>query len=114
GDIRRFKNNKQLNAYVGIDVQTYQSGKLQYQDRINKRGNKKLRKILFFMIMSMISLRKKTDNHLVEYYDYLKKQPQGKPHKVAVIACMNKFLKVTFHLIQHNLPYDYETATAKS
>lgn len=114
GDIRRFKNNKQLNAYAGIDVQTYQSGKLQYQDRINKRGNKKLRKILFFMIMSMISLRKKTNNHLVEYYDRLKTQPQGKPHKVAVIACMNKFLKVTFHLIQYNLPYNYEAATTGS
>ncbi|WP_244445096.1 IS110 family transposase [Oceanobacillus jeddahense] len=26
----------------------YQSGNTYYQDRINKRGNKKLRKILFF------------------------------------------------------------------
>lgn len=114
GDIRRFRSNKQLNAYAGIDTQTYQSGKLQYQDRINKRGNRKLRKILFFMIISMISLRKKTNNHLVDYYDRLKKQPQGKPHKVAVIACINKFLKVTFHLIQRNLPYDYDAATTGS
>ncbi|MCM3024778.1 transposase [Heyndrickxia ginsengihumi] len=28
----------------------YQSGITHYCDRINKRGNKKLRKILFFMI----------------------------------------------------------------
>lgn len=111
GDIRRFKNHKQLNAYVGIDVMTYQSGNTRYEDRINKRGNKKLRKILFFMIRTMITLRKKTNNHLVEYYDKLKKQPQRKPHKVAVIACMNKFLKLIYHLIQHNLPYDYNTAT---
>ena len=48
GDIRRFKNHKQLNAYAGIDIQRYQSGKLQYQDRINKRGNRRLRKILYF------------------------------------------------------------------
>lgn len=110
GDIRRFKNNKQLNAYVGIDIMTYQSGNTRYQDRINKRGNKKLRKILFFMIKSMITLRKITNNHLVNYYDKLKTQPQRKPHKVAVIACMNKFLKLIFHLIHHNIPYDYNTA----
>ncbi|MFK4998534.1 hypothetical protein ACI2OX_18100 [Bacillus sp. N9] len=53
----------------------------------------------------------KNKNHLVEYYDRLKTQPQRKSHKVAVIACMNKFLKVAFHLNQHDLPYDYETAT---
>ena len=110
GDIRRFKNNKQINAYAGIDIQRYQSGKLQYQDRINKRGNRRLRKILYFMIMSMISLRQKSKNTIVEYYDQLKKQPQSKPHKVAVIACVNKFLKVAFHLIQHETHYNYGIA----
>lgn len=114
GDIRRFKNNKQLNAYVGIDIMTYQSGNTRYQDRINKRGNKKLRKILFFMIKSMITLRKTTKNHLVDYYDKLKTQPQRKPHKVAIIACMNKFLKLVLHLILYNLPYNYCTATSNA
>ncbi|MED3052020.1 IS110 family transposase, partial [Bacillus thuringiensis] len=85
GDIRRFKNNKQLNAYVGIDIRRYQSGNTHYKDKINKRGNNKLRKILFFMVTSMITLRKKTKNHLVEYYDKLKKQPLRKPHKVASV-----------------------------
>ncbi|KGA97510.1 transposase [Alkalihalobacillus alcalophilus ATCC 27647 = CGMCC 1.3604] len=44
GHIRRFKSAKQLNAYAGIDIMRYQSGNMQYRDRINKRGNKKLRK----------------------------------------------------------------------
>lgn len=110
GDIRRFKNAKQLNAYVGIDIMRYQSGNTQYRDRINKRGNKKLRKILFFMICTMITLRKKTQNHIVDYYDKLKTQPQKKPHKVAVVACINKFLKMTFQLLTHGILYDYESA----
>lgn len=111
GDIRRFKNHKQLNAYVGIDIMRYQSGNTYYKDKINKRGNNKLRKILFYMIQTMITLRRFGGNHLVEYYDKLKTQPQGKPHKVASIACVNKFLKVAFHLITHNITYDYETAS---
>ena len=45
GNILRFKTHNQLNAFVGIDMQRYQSGKLEYRDRINKRGNRKLRKI---------------------------------------------------------------------
>lgn len=110
GDIRRFKNAKQLNAYVGIDIMRYQSGNTHYQDRINKRGNNKLRKILYFMICAMIALRKKKKNHLVDYYDKLKKQPQRKPHKVAIIACVNKFLKMTFQLLTHGIMYDYESA----
>ncbi|WP_342473200.1 IS110 family transposase [Metasolibacillus sp. FSL H7-0170] len=110
GDIRRFQNAKQLNAYVGIDIMRYQSGNTQYRDRINKRGNKKLRKILFFMICTMITLRKKTNNHLVDYYDKLKTQPQRKPHKVAIVACINKFLKMTFQLMTQGILYDYESA----
>jgi transposase len=111
GDLRRFQNHKQLNAYVGIDIMRYQSGNTFYKDKINKRGNKKLRKILYYMIQTMITLRKKTNNHIVDYYDKLKTQPQRKPHKVASIACVNKFLKVALHLITHNITYDYETAS---
>ncbi|WP_304624924.1 IS110 family RNA-guided transposase [Sporosarcina obsidiansis] len=111
GDIRRFKTHKQVNAYVGIDLRVYQSGKHQMKDIINRRGNRHLRKILFFMVKTMITLRRKTKNHLVEYYDKLKTQPQGKPHKVACVACMNKFLKLAFHLITHGKTYDYEIAT---
>lgn len=110
GDIRRFQNAKQLNAYVGIDIMRYQSGNTQYRDRINKRGNKKLRKILYFMICTMITLRKKTNNHLVDYYNKLKTQPQRKPHKVAIVACINKFLKMAFQLLTHGTLYDYESA----
>ena len=62
----------------------------------------------------MISLRKRTQNTLVDYYDQLKKQPQSKPHKVAVIACVNKLLKVAFHLIQHSIPYNYAFAMASA
>lgn len=112
GDIQRFQNAKQLNAYAGIDIRRHQSGKLQHKDRINKRGNKRLRKTLYNMVMNMIALRSKTQNTIVDHYDQLKKQPNGKLHQVAVIACVNKFLKVAFHLIQHGLLYHYESGKA--
>lgn len=109
GDIHRFQNAKQLNAYAGIDIMRYQSGNTQYRDRINKRGNKHLRKILYFMVCAMLMAKGKP-NHFVDYYYKLKTQPQRKPHKVAIVACINKFLKVTFQLITQGILYDYESA----
>lgn len=113
GDILRFDNNKQLNAYTGIDIRRFQSGTLFYKDKINKRGNSHLRKILFFTIQNMIRQRRLGNNHFVDYYDKLKTQPYNKCHKVASIACVNKLLKCLFHLITHNLHYDYQLAAGK-
>ncbi|UDK97333.1 hypothetical protein EYB33_13940 [Lysinibacillus sphaericus] len=57
---------------------------------MNKRGNKHLRKILYFMVCAMLRAQGKP-NHFVDYYYKLKKQPQRKPHKIANVACINKF-----------------------
>jgi transposase len=110
GDIRRFDNNKQLNAYAGIDIRRHQSGKFLARDKINKRGNKHLRKILYLNVQNMIKQRRFGENHIVEYYDKLKKQPYNKCHKVASIACVNKLLKTVFFLVTHNQNYDYRLA----
>ncbi|KZM55487.1 hypothetical protein A3Q35_11845 [Aeribacillus pallidus] len=114
GDMTRFENHKQLNAYAGIDIRRFQSGTLFYKDKINKRGNSHLRKILYFTIQNMIRQRRFGHNHFVEYYDKLKTQPYNKCHKVASIACVNKLLKCLFHLITHNLTYNYEIASVSS
>ncbi|MBT2582183.1 IS110 family transposase [Planococcus sp. ISL-109] len=107
GDIQRFENHKQMNAFAGIDIRRYQSGKFLAKDRINKRGNKHLRKLLYIIIMNMIKQQRFSQNHLVDYYQKLKKQPYNKCHKVAVVACMNKLLKTIHHLVTHQLRYDY-------
>ncbi|EEL67765.1 ISSep1-like transposase [Bacillus mycoides] len=107
GDITRFNNNKQLNAFAGIDIRRFQSGKTFFKDKINKRGNKHLRKLLFLIIQNMIKQRRYGQNRIFEYYDKLKTQPYNKCHKVASIACVNKLLKLLFYLITHNMHYDY-------
>ncbi|BDX51275.1 TPA: IS110 family transposase [Enterococcus faecalis] len=110
GDIRRFDNSKQINAFVGIDVRRYQSGKFQMRDKINKRGNKKLRKILYLVILNMIRNKSTEKNHIKEYYYKLKADPMNKCHKVAVIAAINKLLRTIFYLVKQDVLYDYEKA----
>ena len=38
-DISRFDNYKQLNAFLGLDLNRYQSGKYDKADTINRRGS---------------------------------------------------------------------------
>ncbi|MBM0828925.1 IS110 family transposase [Staphylococcus epidermidis] len=108
GDIKRFKSNKQLNAFVGIDIKRYQSGNTHYRDTINKRGNKKARKLLFWVIMNIIRGQHHYDNHVVDYYYKLRKQPNEKSHKTAIIACINRLLKTIHYLVMNHKLYDYQ------
>ncbi|MES7251439.1 transposase, partial [Cutibacterium acnes] len=108
GDIKRFKSNKQLNAFVGIDIKRYQSGNTHCRDTINKRGNKKARKLLFWVIMNIIRGQHHYDNHVVDYYYKLRKQPNEKPHKTAIIACINRLLKTIHYLVMNHKLYDYQ------
>lgn len=107
GDIQRFKTNKQLNAFVGIDIRRYQSGTIYKRDRIQKRGNKRARMILYYTVQNMIKRQKYIDNHIIDYYYKLKKEPYTKKHKVAMVACMNRLLKTIHYLIHTQQEYDY-------
>lgn len=108
GDLTKFKTNKQLNAYVGIDIKRYQSGKTQYRDTINRRGNKKARRLLFLVVMNIIRGQRNYNNHIVDYYYKLRKQPNEKSHKTAVVACINRLLKTLHYLVNESKLYDYQ------
>jgi transposase len=112
GDLSRFSNHKKVNAFIGIDIRRYQSGKYAGQDHINKRGNPKGRKILYLIIRNMIRQQKSRPNHIVDYYYKLKKQPIPKKDKVAVVACMNKLLKCIYSMARNNTKYDYSYAVS--
>lgn len=111
GDLRRFSTSKKANAYLGIDIRRYQSGKYFGQDHINKRGNPKGRKILFFIVKNMIRVQHTAPNHIVDYYYHLKKQPVPKKDKVAIVACMNKLLKCLHAMVSNGTLYDYSYNT---
>ena len=107
GNIRRFVNNRKLNAYIGIDLNRYQSGTYTRPDHINKRGNAHARSILFFTIGNMIRQQAAAPNHIVDYYYRLKKGPHPKRDKVAKVACMNKTIKCLLVMVKANQRYDY-------
>lgn len=107
GDIKSFPSHKKLNAYIGIDIKRYQSGKTQYKDKINKRGNRRARALFYIVVMNIIRGKRHYSNHIVDYYYKLRRQPNDKGHKTAVIACVNKLLKTIQYLVVNNKEYNY-------
>jgi len=94
GDVRRFKNKHSLIAYAGIDAPPYQSGNFNATERhISKRGNKYLRKT-GYEIMQCLIMHKPTTSLVYSFIE--KKRSEGKCGKEAMIAGLNKFLRVYY------------------
>ena len=106
GDINRFENIKQLNAFCGLDPTIVQSGKsINYHGPISKRGNRNARKILFITCCSIIrsSVLHNKENGILLYYR--KKQAENKNFKECIIACSTKLLRTIFAMCKNNSLY---------
>ena len=106
GDINRFENIKQLNAFCGLDPTIVQSGKsINYHGPISKRGNRNARKILFITCCSIIraSVLHNVDSEILLYYR--KKQADNKHFKECITACSTKLLRIIFAMCKNNSLY---------
>jgi transposase len=113
GEIDRFNHPKKLVAFAGIDPSIYESGRFKAtENRITKRGSSRLRHALYMAVRCAIRdcRKKKTTDEIIprnkrlrEFYD--KKREEGKPFKVAVIACANKLLHWIYALLKNNATF---------
>ena len=108
-DIKRFKQSKQLTAYIGLDSRVHQSGtSIRGKGYISKRGNKILRTRLY-NAASVAVLRP----NLFQLF-FQKKRAEGKPYKVALIAAMHKMVHVIHSVWINSKPFvDYIAANRK-
>lgn len=107
-EIDRFNDAKKLVAFAGIDPSVDSYGKFTASvNRITKRGSCRLRHALYMAVQSGIrdSRKKKTTDEIIprnrrlrEFYD--KKREEGKPFRVAIIACVNKLLHWIYALLK--------------
>ncbi|MBT2764974.1 IS110 family transposase, partial [Paenibacillus sp. ISL-20] len=102
GDVKQFRDAKQLVAFAGLDPGIFSSGKFTATStRITKRGSKRLRRSLYLAVQC--GMRKNANARIRLYYE--KKRKEGKPYKVVVIACANKLLHHIFAILQKGQPY---------
>ncbi|MEK3785742.1 IS110 family transposase [Paenibacillus sp. FSL K6-1230] len=102
GDVRQFKEAKQLVAFAGLDPGIFSSGKFTAtSSRITKRGSKRLRRALYLAVQC--GIRGSANLRIREYYE--KKRKEGKPYKVVVIACANKLLHHVYAILSKQQPF---------
>ena len=94
GDVRNFHSKHALIAYAGIDAPPYQSGGFNGTERhISKRGNGYLRHVGFEIMQCKLRLKPEGD----PVYEFIqKKRSEGKCGKEAMVAGINKFLRIYY------------------
>ena len=103
GDIRRFNSPKQIQKLAGLEVKENSSGKHRGRSSISKRGRKRLRKILFQVMLPMIQ----NNAEFGEIYQYFTtRQKNPLKGKQAIIAAGCKLIRVFYAILKHGVDYD--------
>ena len=85
-----FQNRNQLTAFAGLDVSARQSGMWLGKQRISKRGNPYLRKVLYQIAWGL----KQHNDRFKQYYQSLRLRK--KHYTTCLIAVARKFLRFLF------------------
>ena len=103
GDVRRFDSPKQIQKLAGLEVKENSSGKHRGRSSISKRGRKRLRKILFQVMLPMIQ----NNAEFGEIYQYfITRQKNPLKGKQAIIAAGCKLIRVFYAILKHGVDYD--------
>lgn len=88
---KHFTNRDQLVAFVGLDVRARRSGTWQGKERLSKRGNAFLRKILYQMAWGLMM-----HHPIYQAYYHRLRDEQQKHYTATLIAIARKFLRYLF------------------
>lgn len=100
---KHFQNAKQVIAYLGTSPRTYKSGtSVNGKARICKLGMGKVRATLYVAARSAIRFNKACK----EFYERLREN--GKSHRLAMVAVVNKLIKQVFAIAKSGIIYQAE------
>ncbi|MGC8965178.1 MAG: transposase, partial [Brevinematia bacterium] len=101
-DIKKFSSAKKLIKYAGLDPVIKQSGKWKFFKGISKKGNAYLRDIFYQMAYGVV-----TWNSF--FREYLKKKmAQYGSYRKAMIAVVNKLIRVIFAMLKKGEKFSLE------
>jgi transposase len=103
GDIRRFKSPKQIQKLAGLVIKENRAGKHNGQTGISKRGRKRLRAILFQVIMPLVA-KNEQFKKIHRYYTTRKLNPLKKKQSLIALCC--KLIRVLFGICTKGFDYD--------
>ena len=103
GDIRRFKSPKQIQKYAGLELVENSSGKHKGRSRISKRGRRKLRKILYQVMIPLLASNKEF-REIYDYYVSRVKNPLKRRQAMIAVSC--KLIRVFYAVLSKGKDYD--------
>ena len=103
GDIGRFESPKQIQKLAGLELIESSSGKKKGQTSISKRGRKKLRKLLFQVVLPLIG-RNQEFGAIYDYYHTRIQNPLKGRQAMIAISC--KLIRIFFALLKKGVDYD--------
>lgn len=107
GDMTRFKKKNELVAFAGLDPRISESGQNDGDHmHITKKGNKRLRCLLYLAVTCSIRL-KRDDSSIKDFY--IKKKQQSNPmcSKAAKTACASKLVRIIYSMCKTGELYQY-------
>jgi transposase len=102
GDFSRFPNSNKMLSFAGLEPGYFQSGTVEYNGRMVKRGSSHLRCALMNCARSVC-----LHNEVFATY-YRKKISEGKPHCVAMNHVAKKLVRLIFTLETKGLTFNAE------
>ncbi len=103
GDLRRFSDPKQLQKLAGYALKENSSGKHNGQGKINRRGRKRLRYLLFEAAISLVG-KNSEFKAIHSYYTTRKNNPLKKMQSLIAVAC--KLIRVFYAILVKGVEYD--------
>ena len=108
GDVSRFTSPKQIQKLAGLELKETSSGNHKGRSSISKRGRKRLRKILFQVVLPLI--RSNIEFRSVyEYYTTRIQNPLKSKQAMIAIAC--KMIRIFYAILTKGTAYDARKLT---
>ena len=101
GDIRRFKRDKEVVSYVGLNPVIRESGDSRIEGSISKRGSGRVRWLL--VQAANTAVHTCNDEYLSRFYDRLASR---KNSQKAIVATARKMLVSIYHMLDRGEVYD--------
>jgi transposase len=104
GDLRRFRHHRQFLKFCGLDLAKSQSGVCRGRETLSKRGNARLRCVLWQAALSAVRMRENSFRD--KYARYITSDPDNADlRRKARTAVTAKMARVAYALIKSDRPY---------
>lgn len=106
GDIKRFRHCKQYLKYMGLNLCSSQSGEYQGRRRVSKRGNSRLRSVIWLAAKAAIYTPVQTNPFREKYSKMVKGNIEnGDIKRIAISTCASKMARLIHALIKKDTIY---------